>query len=390
MNTNLYASLAALATPLDSLEQDQIAQLAEFSKMFSSFSTTNPTINLCSEMMDTGKPIANVSADAIPFDSPLDQSLGSPASTRDFQESPLQDLEFDFASTVADAPLFPDHGTQQQQHGELASMPLFGPEFSFSQQSVTGPIVGLKESVTSSQSSEGNAADYSFDAMARNMLSDMGNGRLNILSASPSTQSDVSVADSDLAARFIREYARSHAVRDIDVLVCALRGAGIDVSNEVVAEILATASLNSTPSSSPNASPSPMILPEPVKTRSSRSSTSKTRKTRSSAQSNASKNFICKSCHKSFDRAFNLRTHEITHVALEDREKPFVCPWSACTKPFMRKYDAERHYTTVHVKKGEIATSKQIIKAFSGEHGVPAQRAVASLLSDADITQANG
>lgn len=415
MNTNLYTSLASLA-PLDSFEQHQANQLAEFSKMLSSFSTTNePCINLCSKLSATGKAsVANMSVDAIPFDSPLDQSLGSPASTRDFQESPLQDLEFDFTSTTADAPLFPDHGTQQQHSDNmLASLPLFGPEFSFSQQTVEAPLVGLKDSQPSSQASQNNNGnDYSFDAMARNMLSDMDNGRLNILSqgsvmrsVSPSAHSVASTNSSQedtgithLAAIFVREYARSHATHDIDVLLTALRVAGIEVSDEVVADILATASpLASAPTSasaSPmsSQSPSPMVLPQAVK------KVENVKKTRSSLQKSRSsiqkkevdtKKFVCETCNKTFDRAFNLRTHRVTHTALQDREKPYVCPWSECNKPFMRKYDAIRHYESVHVKRGECASKKEIQKAFSGEHGVPAPSAIAALFSD-DITQANG
>lgn len=415
MNTNLYASLAALA-PLDPFEQDQAEQLSQFSKMLTSLSTTNSTINLCPEMNGSGKNLTAHRGDAIPFDSPLDQSLGSPASTRDFQESPLQDLEFDFTATAADAPLFPDHGTQQQHHNDnmLASLPLFGAEFSFSQQSISAPVVELKESVTSSQNSQNNGNDFSFDAMARNMLSDMDNGRLNILSsqprsASPSSQSVVSTASpnssqeqagiTQLAAIFVREYARSHAVHDIDVLLRALKVAGINVSDEVVAEILASASpfSNVSPkcSPSPSPSPSPMVLPQAVtkadiSVKKTRSSVSKTRPSIQKSRSATSKNFVCDICHKTFDRAFNLRTHGITHLAAEDREKPYTCPWSECNKPFMRKYDAERHYNSVHVKRGEIAKTKEITKAFSGDYGIPAPSAIAALFGDSDITQANG
>lgn len=67
------------------------------------------------------------------------------------------------------------------------------------------------------------------------------------------------------------------------------------------------------------------------------------------------KRFSCDVCHKQFDRAFNLKTHRATHDDV--REKPYLCPVGGCHKDFARKHDCQRHFKTIHVKKGEAPLS---------------------------------
>lgn len=347
------------------------------------------------------------SFEMIPFDSPLDQSLGSPESTRDYSSSPFQNYEFDF-SGVEDAIMFPNHGTQEM-HGDayFAEFPLFG-HLSKQEPNVSFPSASqqiMAEAVVNSA----NPCDFSFDAMTT--TTQVVNEGVVTSSPAPSSsgssQGYEGTGINQLAVVFVREYARTHPLNDIDVLLRALRVAGIEVSDHVVAEILASTSVASynSPSPSPlsatspmsfrstqsmstqsmeNGSVSPMSLPVSATTRSplvaatTTITTAPLGKTRSSIQSSAKdhlvidtrhgKRFVCSICNKQFDRAFNLRTHAMTHIDPEDRDKPFMCPWGECSKSFSRKYDAERHYRSVHLKKGEVATKQQVQVALSGRH----------------------
>ncbi|KDN53592.1 hypothetical protein K437DRAFT_260517 [Tilletiaria anomala UBC 951] len=67
----------------------------------------------------------------------------------------------------------------------------------------------------------------------------------------------------------------------------------------------------------------------------------------------AKKRFACEVCHKQFDRAFNLKTHMATHDTV--RDKPYLCPLTGCRKDFARKHDCQRHFRTIHVKRGEAS-----------------------------------
>lgn len=57
----------------------------------------------------------------------------------------------------------------------------------------------------------------------------------------------------------------------------------------------------------------------------------------------------CTICHKMFERSYNYRMHLATHDAVENRLKPFVCPFPGCEKKFARKHDKNRHYQGVHL-----------------------------------------
>lgn len=58
----------------------------------------------------------------------------------------------------------------------------------------------------------------------------------------------------------------------------------------------------------------------------------------------------CSICHKMFERSYNYRMHLATHEAVENRLKPFVCPFPGCGKQFARKHDKNRHYQGVHLR----------------------------------------
>jgi len=426
MDPNLTLLLESQLESAHSSEQSSF--FASLSKMMTSFDSTTNELACPTSINEKQQPMSlnnNLHAtmargvDEIPFDSPLDQSLGSPASTRDFSSSPFHDYEFDF-SGVQDAIMFPDHGTQQMHSDTsyLAGVPLFGAD-DYSQQIKTEAPMDVFPSPSQQKeeherlTGSANACDFSFDAMTHGAAAaaaaaalstfNVPTSDVNSQSPSPSVASSQGSQGSEsinqLAAVFVREYARTHAMNDIGVLLRALRVAGIDVSDEVVNDILASASFKSSSvSSSPASSPassqesncgghqhynevkresispsvSPMVLPARV-------ASPPASKTRSSLQASAKeqividtrygKRFVCNICSKQFDRAFNLRTHAMTHIDPEDRDKPFMCPWSECAKGFSRKYDAERHYRSVHIKKGEVATKKQVEWALSGRHG---------------------
>ncbi|PWN90954.1 hypothetical protein FA10DRAFT_128144 [Acaromyces ingoldii] len=350
-------------------------------------------------------------ASAIPFDSPLDQSMGSPASSRDFGSPTFQDLDFDF-SGVADAPLFPCNGTQEESHnnGWLSGIPLFGDEL------VAQPRLSQSQSqqaqtsfpTASQQQRELAKYDFSFDSALRQEQQHQAKvddtfatlnarapsePRSDMRSASPDTQPAFDQSYTVEANKLVREFARSKNISELDMLIRALKVAGINVSDDAVLEAMASASVSTSPVSSPSASQassqsstssppvSPVVLPTAVAAVRRAESTSlfTDSKTRSSIQASAKrqtvgesglqgKRFVCDSCGKTFDRHFNLRTHAMTHIKPEDRERPFVCPWGSCAKPFSRKYDAERHYRSIHVKKGELATRAEIEEALSGRH----------------------
>lgn len=54
--------------------------------------------------------------------------------------------------------------------------------------------------------------------------------------------------------------------------------------------------------------------------------------------------FTCPTCHRQFNRRYNLGTHMKTHD--KHRYRPFGCP--ECPKRFDRKHDRKRHIQTVH------------------------------------------
>ncbi|KAI7885389.1 hypothetical protein K492DRAFT_171895 [Lichtheimia hyalospora FSU 10163] len=54
--------------------------------------------------------------------------------------------------------------------------------------------------------------------------------------------------------------------------------------------------------------------------------------------------FTCPTCHRQFNRRYNLGTHIKTHD--KKRHRPFPC--SECPKRFDRKHDRKRHVQTVH------------------------------------------
>ncbi|SPO23168.1 uncharacterized protein UTRI_01846 [Ustilago trichophora] len=60
------------------------------------------------------------------------------------------------------------------------------------------------------------------------------------------------------------------------------------------------------------------------------------------------KRWQCDECFKFFDRAYNLKTHRITHQPIETRERPYVCFDERCGKQFARKHDMQRHFENVH------------------------------------------
>ncbi|KAI7886448.1 hypothetical protein K492DRAFT_177238 [Lichtheimia hyalospora FSU 10163] len=59
----------------------------------------------------------------------------------------------------------------------------------------------------------------------------------------------------------------------------------------------------------------------------------------------------CSVCGAQFSRAYNKRTHELTHF--KDRVKRFPC--NACSKSFDRKHDLQRHVSALHTGKRTFA-----------------------------------
>ncbi|CAO1619699.1 unnamed protein product [Parajaminaea phylloscopi] len=193
-------------------------------------------------------------------------------------------------------------------------------------------------------------------------------------------------ADADnlgqLTADFVRSFARARDTQDTSVLLHALSVAGIHVSEQVLADILPAQ--RASPASFTSASP---VSDGAVTTQVPESEDpahahahahAHQTKTRSSASSGANKraalgannpvgpqttphadviyihgkrHFRCDVCHKTFDRAFNLKTHRTIHE--DQREYPFVCPFAECGKAFARKADCNRHTRSVHLKRGE-------------------------------------
>lgn len=433
--TNFIGLYASLASRLE-LELSNKSAAPETSSMFSNYpyaaadepfdqmksGSSTTTTNKAAASSHGSYLASGDKASAIPFDSPLDQSMGSPASSRDFGSPTFQDLDFDF-STVADAPLFPCNGTQEESHnnGWLSGIPLFGDELVAqpSQPRLSQCLAASQQTQTafptaSQQQRDLAKFDFSFDATLRHEQQQQQKSEfadafatLNARASSESSSVDMYSAStnnsqqqlsgqheySPEADKLVREFARNKNISEIDMLIRALKVAGINISDEAVREAMASASDSGSAASSPSASQvssqsssvssapvSPVVLPTAVASIRRVDSTSlftDSNKNRSSLQSTlkrqtlgenslVGKRFVCDSCGKTFDRQFNLRTHAMTHIKPEDRERPFVCPWAACSKPFSRKYDAERHYRSIHVKKGELATSAEIEDALSG------------------------
>lgn len=195
---------------------------------------------------------------------------------------------------------------------------------------------------------------------------------------------------SQLASVFVREYARNRETQDTSDLLNALKQAGIPVSQSILTdlEIGQENDDGATPGDSTSAerevATSPTVefalqyaqrtgteSPEaPNKTRSSSNISAKqhlvpTKPASLSPTGDTSNNysnsdvvwvngkrlFCCDVCHKTFDRAFNMKTHRTIHES--HREYPFACPFAECGKAFSRKADCNRHTRTVHLKKGE-------------------------------------
>ncbi|KAI9315075.1 hypothetical protein BX666DRAFT_1820030, partial [Dichotomocladium elegans] len=54
--------------------------------------------------------------------------------------------------------------------------------------------------------------------------------------------------------------------------------------------------------------------------------------------------YECRICHATFNRSYNLKTHQLTHN--KKRIKRFECP--LCHKGFDRKHDQQRHIAAMH------------------------------------------
>ncbi|KAF9086364.1 hypothetical protein BGX29_001431 [Mortierella sp. GBA35] len=83
----------------------------------------------------------------------------------------------------------------------------------------------------------------------------------------------------------------------------------------------------------------------------------------------ATKRFACNhpGCGRSFDRRFNLHTHEKTHKP--EQARPFVCSKAQCGKAFTRKHYLQRHKASVHKGERKFACSK-CLKSFSRQDGL--------------------
>lgn len=66
---------------------------------------------------------------------------------------------------------------------------------------------------------------------------------------------------------------------------------------------------------------------------------------------NNNKSKECSVCGAQFSRAYNKRTHELTHF--KDRVKRFPC--NSCPKSFDRKHDLQRHISALHTGKRTFA-----------------------------------
>lgn len=80
-------------------------------------------------------------------------------------------------------------------------------------------------------------------------------------------------------------------------------------------------------------------------------STPHNKKRRLSNNNNNNKSKECSVCGAQFSRAYNKRTHELTHF--KDRVKRFPC--SSCPKSFDRKHDLQRHISALHTGKRTFA-----------------------------------
>ncbi|PWN29659.1 alpha/beta-hydrolase [Jaminaea rosea] len=412
------------------------------------------------------------SSTASPFESPLGvSSIGSPNSSRDFDESPLLPFDSDFTvgqatsdKSLANFPLFetttPAQLPYQQQQQQQQQPPGYTTEYEDWQQilhqlylkhqaeqqaasavadpqSANQTLIGqfanpsscpleatkmgstfasladiapankpwelpfatadltrgksMAESVVSSQESLNGKSSPS--ATTDFVFSDIGTPFSSQGSAVSPANGTESI--SQLADIFVREYARTRNSEDTTVLLRALNVAGIAVSDNVLADVgVSSPEVTSTSVASPtkedfttyseNGSASSIFdhyfvghLPHQQQQSYSPPATDvSASKMRSSAQHtakhsalggttpplqhhgdahahfiNGKRLFECDVCHKTFDRAFNMKTHRTIHE--DTREYPFTCPFADCGKAFARKADCNRHTKSVHLKRGE-------------------------------------
>lgn len=64
---------------------------------------------------------------------------------------------------------------------------------------------------------------------------------------------------------------------------------------------------------------------------------------------NSNSAFHCVLCGKRFARSYNHKQHMETHNI--NRDKPHVCHYMDCQRPFVRKTDLDRHMNSVHFKR---------------------------------------
>ncbi|WFD30110.1 hypothetical protein MSPP1_001126 [Malassezia sp. CBS 17886] len=76
--------------------------------------------------------------------------------------------------------------------------------------------------------------------------------------------------------------------------------------------------------------------------------------------------YECPICHKMFERAYNRKMHMTTHEAMENRLKPFICPFRGCGKQFARKHDKNRHYQGVHLRARKTVAATAVMSPIGG------------------------
>lgn len=260
--------------------------------------------------------------------------------------------------------------------------------------------LSLSESVSgysSSQDSGVNSMNNSMLGLPNN-LSSAATPSISSSDASPAASGASFNAGpesiSQLAGVFVREYARCRDEQDTSVLVRALNVAGIQVDAATLNNIMLSPSAGQSSPVSPFDGTAveqqqhdvsfEQQMPaafEPVQPLASVANHQRqpheSPKVRSSAHGAVKKSALghrhthshgkvtppqgfwvdgkrlyqCDVCQKTFDRAFNLKTHQTIHSV--HREYPFTCPFDGCGKAFSRKADCNRHTKSVHLKKGE-------------------------------------